>query len=301
LARQLAAYNRGDDPGELVYEDVVITERAVNGVEFDQPPSAPIRRLIICTTPRSGSYLLARQLIRAGIGIPHEYLNPANVSVIEPRSSGSYLGWLERNRTTPNGIFAAKLHWPQMEKHPEVINAWLRRPDTLCLFLHRRRLLSQAVSFRASLHSGVWDVGEEISAAPRAVPGLSENRETDHLAYRLIAWNGMWRFFFESNDIPVMDLAYEDFVADQSKTIADIGAKLGVACEVPAPEPYSGSGSKSDDQAQRRYLQTWAYPNDGAPPLRYSRRLAIGALIDSTRRGLTRRLRSVPGIFVKRR
>ena len=283
-----------------MYEDVAITESAVNGVEFDQPPAVPTRRLIICTTPRSGSYLLARQLIRAGIGVPHEYLNPANVSVIAPRSSGVYLDWLERNRTTPNGVFAAKLHWPQLEKNPHVINTWVRRPDTVCLFLHRRRLLSQAVSFRASLHSGIWDVAGEISAAPRALPGLTENRETDHLAYRLIAWNGMWRFFFESNHIPVMDLAYEDFVADQSKTIAEIGAQLGVACQAPAPEPYSGSGSKSDDQAQRRYLDTWAYPTDASPPLRYSRRLAIGALIDSTRRGVTARLRSVPSIFVKR-
>src|SRR5690242_16034010 len=137
LARQLAAYNRDVDPGELVYEEVVITERAVNGIEFDQPPSAPTRRLIICTTPRSGSYLLARQLIRAGIGIPHEYLNPVNISVIAARSCGSYLDWVEHNRTTPNGVFAAKLHWPQMEKHPEVINAWLRQPGTVCLFLHR--------------------------------------------------------------------------------------------------------------------------------------------------------------------
>jgi LPS sulfotransferase NodH len=187
-----------------------------------------------------------------------------------------------------------------MEKNPTVINAWLRRPDTVCLFLHRRRLLAQAVSFRASLRTGIWDVGGEVTAAPRALPGLTENRETDHLAYRLIAWNGMWRFFFEANDIPTVDLAYEDFVADQSKTIADIAAKLGVPCEVPPPEPYSGSGSTSDDKAQRRYLETWAYPSGEAPPLRYSRRLAIGALIDTTRRGVTRRLRSVPGIFVRR-
>jgi LPS sulfotransferase NodH len=281
--------------GEAVlYEKVALSESALNGTEFDQPPSEPSRRLIICTTPRSGSYLLARQLIRAGIGIPHEYFNPVNAAVLVPRVLGgvyaddldtcSYVRWLEENRTTHNGVFAAKVPWEQMEAHPQLIAAWLAQPGTVCLFLYRKQLLSQAVSLRASWHSGVWDVGEKLSTRPsRNVPGLSERRETDHLAYRLLSWNAMWRLLFEANGIEATELAYEDFVVDQSKTIADIAARLGVICDVPEPEPNTGSGSRSSAEARTRYVQTWAQPGDGAKTLGYTRRLATAMMIDTAR------------------
>jgi LPS sulfotransferase NodH len=274
-----------------LYNGIAITESALNGVEFDQPPSEPTRRLFICTTPRSGSYLLVRQLTRAGIGVAHEYLNPVNSSVIVPRAFGvadavdlaSYLDWLEKNRTTPNGVFAAKLPWEHFEVNPQVIDLWIRKPGSVCVFLYRRQLLSQAVSLRAARHSGVWDVGGEVSTALRTLRGVSEQRETDHLAYRILSWNGMWRFFFESHGIPAIDLVYEDFVADQPKVIADIAAKLDVACEVPDPEPHSGSGTKSSAEARNRYVERWLYRRDGAPSLGYSGRLAAGAILDTAR------------------
>ena len=47
----------------------------IDGREWDLPPRAepPAHRVAICSTPRSGSYLLCRQMINAGIGLPHEY------------------------------------------------------------------------------------------------------------------------------------------------------------------------------------------------------------------------------------
>ena len=47
------------------------------GPEFDRPSAEPARRtLIICSPPRTESWELARHLIAAGIGVPHEYFNP---------------------------------------------------------------------------------------------------------------------------------------------------------------------------------------------------------------------------------
>jgi LPS sulfotransferase NodH len=292
------------DPGGFVFDGMAITESAVNGAEFDQTPREPKRHLIVCTTPRSGSYLLARQLIRAGLGIPHEYLNVVNSSVIIPRvfggvdpqrvNSKSYVDWLEPNRTTPNGVFAAKLHWPDLEDNPELVERWLRKPGAVCIFLHRRRLLAQAVSYQASMRTGIWDVGGEVSTPPRSLPGVSNRRETDQLAYRLVTWNGMWRFLFESNGIDAVELAYEDFVANQSKTIAEIATMLDVPCDVPEPESYSESGTRTNADARKRYVQTWAYPGEGARSLGYSTRFASGAILDASRRGANRILSLSP-------
>jgi LPS sulfotransferase NodH len=251
---------------------------------------------------------LARQLIRAGLGVPHEYFNRVNSSKIIPRAFGgdrdaadvsAYVDWLEANRTTPSGIFAAKLHWPHLEDNPMLLQSWLREPGTVCLFLHRKRLLAQAVSYQSSMHSGIWDVAGEVSTMPRTLFGLSAKRETDQLAYRLVMWNGLWRFLFEANEIDVVDLAYEDFVADQSKTIADIAALLDVACHVPEPEVHKRSGTTTNVDVRNEYVSTWANTGARTRSLGYSMRFTSGAMLDAARRG-AKRIRALPTDSIER-
>ena len=48
------------------------TEQQVTNELLDQPAlSGKPRKLFICCTPRSGSYLLCRYMINAGLGVPH--------------------------------------------------------------------------------------------------------------------------------------------------------------------------------------------------------------------------------------
>lgn len=276
---------------------IALSENALNSATFDQSVRVPAKRLILCATPRSGSYLLARQLIRAGIGIPHEYVNQVNSSLIISRvfhgmnpknvDLNTYVSWLEANRTTPNGVFAAKLHWPHLEQCPSLIDDWLRSPTTLCIFLYRRRLLSQAVSLQASQRSGVWDIGGDISTRPRQLPGLSSSRETDQMACRLVMWNGLWRFLFEANGIEAIELAYEDFVADQSNTIAAIAAKLSVDCVPPPPEQQATKAGTEMHRTRNEYLASWGRsPDDNA--LGYTKRFILGEIIDLARRSASR-------------
>src|SRR5215469_12777515 len=63
----------------------VYTEQEVNSEAFDQPVSRVGAKIIICSTPRTGSYLLCRAMIHAGIGIPHEYFNRMNAGIIGSR------------------------------------------------------------------------------------------------------------------------------------------------------------------------------------------------------------------------
>ncbi|WP_407662523.1 Stf0 family sulfotransferase [Mycolicibacterium palauense] len=259
----------------------------------------PTRRLIICSTPRSGSYLLARQLIRAGIGVPHEYVNQINSDVIAARVSNGapaprpmdltdYVSWVEKHRTTPNGVFAVKLHWLHLEQNPKLVQLWLTQPDAVCILLYRRRLLSQAVSFQTSQRTGIWDISGNVSTRPRRLPGLSNQRETDQVAHKLVMWNGLWRILFEANGIDAIDLAYEDVVADQAGAVARIARAMNVPCVPAPPEPRSRTPQQTDAVARNQYLSTWRYLDEYQRPLGYSNRLLFGAMVDIARRGASR-------------
>ena len=55
-------------------------------IELSDRPSCPVRaKVFICSTQRTGSFLLCRAMIHHGIGVPHEYFNHLHVSILVPR------------------------------------------------------------------------------------------------------------------------------------------------------------------------------------------------------------------------
>ena len=65
----------------LRYTELQISSELLDQPEFTDQP----KKILICSTPRSGSYLLCRQMINAGLGIPHEYFNPIVMRQMAPR------------------------------------------------------------------------------------------------------------------------------------------------------------------------------------------------------------------------
>jgi LPS sulfotransferase NodH len=65
----------------LRYTELQISSELLDQAEFTDQP----KKILICSTPRSGSYLLCRQMINAGLGIPHEYFNPIVMRQMAPR------------------------------------------------------------------------------------------------------------------------------------------------------------------------------------------------------------------------
>src|SRR5438067_4435859 len=63
------------------YTQSQLTSEILDQPEFIGEP----RKVFICSTPRSGSYMLCRYLINAGLGVPHEYFNPIIMRQIAPR------------------------------------------------------------------------------------------------------------------------------------------------------------------------------------------------------------------------
>src|SRR5437762_7245873 len=125
------------------------TEAQITSELLDQPQfSGEPRKIFICSTPRSGSYMLCRYMINAGLGVPHEYFNPVIMRDIAPRlglkKDIKHLKWRARGlrdrlpfvtmerlaeikflskylkslipRRCQYGIFAAKIHFDPSTK-----------------------------------------------------------------------------------------------------------------------------------------------------------------------------------------
>src|SRR5438270_10596311 len=63
------------------YTEAQLTSELLDQPEFTGEP----QKIFICSTPRSGSYMLCRYMVNAGIGVPHEYFNPVIMRAIAPR------------------------------------------------------------------------------------------------------------------------------------------------------------------------------------------------------------------------
>src|SRR5437762_12723397 len=63
------------------YTEAQVTSELLDQPEFNGAPS----KIIICSTPRSGSYMLCRFRINVGLGVPYEYFEPEIMREIAPR------------------------------------------------------------------------------------------------------------------------------------------------------------------------------------------------------------------------
>jgi LPS sulfotransferase NodH len=218
--------------------------------EIDQPAwdrprrdAPPEHRIVICSTPRSGSYLLCRQMINAGLGIPHEYFRARTVAALAARygvdagDDEAYIDALEARRTSGNGVFAAKLQWVHLEQHPLARERLLRQADAI-VFLYRRDIVAQAVSWQVSLATGYWSF--DATPGPRAADvSLERPEQTLGLMHSLLAENRAWEALLPKLGRRVLTVAYESFVRDQAAFVGQLAAECALppgAWSSPPPE-----------------------------------------------------------------
>ncbi|MEO8485512.1 MAG: Stf0 family sulfotransferase [Betaproteobacteria bacterium] len=240
----------------------------LDDARFDQPSPASredIRSFVICTTPRSGSWLLCRQLVNAGIGVPSEYFNFLHATPlcarwqVDPRDTRAYLNRLRARRTTRNGAFGTKLLWTQYVGRRSAIKVELLGRSVL-VFLHREDVAQQAVSLHLSHRTGIWDFDGRVSTPPRSDIPWGDPAHLDSCDRSIRLHNQYWRELFSSRRIDPIAVRYEDFVADQRGTIVQIADALGLGAgdyRVPPAEPRD-SAFPAEIEAQRRELvQRW--------------------------------------------
>ena len=235
----------GEESFNCQYERM--SAREINSERFDQAAgnsAGRVSKYIICSSQRTGSYLLCRQLINAGIGVPQEYFNPRHRKLLcrrwnlDVQDKQAYLHALYARRTTPNGAWGTKLHWRQYTNNRAALEQELL-DGARYLFIYRTDVTAQAVSLHIALVTGIWGFD-----GVRTRPGRLDFHlgDVDHVAqctWMIHRQNEAWRNFFAARQITPLDIPYEDFAADQQGFLRRIGRFLGLdpaAYRVPPPE-----------------------------------------------------------------
>jgi trehalose 2-sulfotransferase len=256
-------------PGFLrTHERLTGGARSVTGGTMTGPgrlraPLAPRRpalhatsAYVVCTNPRSGSWLFSEGLGATGVaGHPREWFNVIEEQQQRARwglagpgdaSPLSYLAHVVGQGSTPNGVFGLKLHYYQLAD----LSAQLARvdgfrglpveeaisaafPEVRYIWLTRRDKARQAISYYRACQSEIWwqiesdePGGSGSTDAPEPVFDAAEIARLE----RLVAANdAKWQGFFARCGIDPLVITYEELGADYAGTISRVLSWLGVA------------------------------------------------------------------------
>jgi LPS sulfotransferase NodH len=238
------------------------TELQISSELLDQPQSTgEPRKIFICSTPRSGSYFLCRQMINASLGVPHEYFNPIVMAQMAPRlglqSDIQGLTWwprgwkdrlLLRRRRAPaaelaflrkyvsillarrcqGGVFAAKVHFRDFRRtlNNPIGDALLE--NALFIQLHREDILKQAVSEHFGQLTGRWGIDDSVTTPPAANPNFFDPDAVDRALNDLADQDRGWRVFFARRGVIPLSISYERLVEDPATFLDTIARRIGI-------------------------------------------------------------------------
>ena len=296
-------------PGTLTYSIADLDSARHDG---DSPP--PRHKLIVCSSPRTGSYLLAEALRRLGLGVPHEYFNPPTMRVLCARWAipvphrdrkpqwwrslrrradrrnleflALYLDRLQLRRTR-NGVFAAKIqHW-QYERLLDNAFGHELFAGARVAYLYREDLLAQAISLRLAEITGQW--GTDGVATTRAVRNIDplDMTELHRAVERLRAEEEGWKRTFARLALAPATLSYESMRDDPLSAARRLALELLPGVAQDALPPVEVSRAESGSSAVRASMRDAYLKVRGLPKRVRARRPAGigGRMRDLTGRG----------------
>jgi trehalose 2-sulfotransferase len=194
------------------------------------PPNA--QAYLIAALPRTGSFRLCELLAATGTaGYPQEYGDADDRTTWHGHHGFShhvaYFHAFFRFCTTPNGVFGAKLMWPQFAALRRDISAYMRidgrgltQFETLIgpvsvVFLQRDNRLAQAISLYRAMATGAWTSRTPARGAepPYDRPAIDRARDV------IEANAELWEAFFVQNAIMPYRLSYEDIASDPEAVV----------------------------------------------------------------------------------
>lgn len=188
-----------------------------------------MRGYAICGEPRSGSSFLGYVLTSTGVlGRPREYFNApalrksANFADY-PEDPEGQLEAVVKYGATANEVYAVKVFGEHFDRMKAV--RWTERlPSLSFVYLERRDRLGQAISLVRAMQTQRWTAseaahGEEVY-----------DRVRIERALRRLGWaEARWRYYFARNDLPVLNLIYEEVAQAPQQTAEAVGRLVGLA------------------------------------------------------------------------
>jgi LPS sulfotransferase NodH len=215
---------------------------------------------MVCSTPRSGSSLLCELLFNAGLaGAPTEFFDDNQMRdfarVWGTETLDGYIRALLDKKTSPNGVFGCKVHFPQLERALGARDVTTLLPNLHCIYITRRDQVRQAVSYARAIQTNQWASDHAIlNDEP-----VFKRDQIGRLLEQIRDQEGKWEQFFATHSLDPLRLVYEDFVEQPEAGVAGVLRFLGV----PVPEPFRVDPPTLEKQADelsedwvRRYRAT---------------------------------------------
>jgi LPS sulfotransferase NodH/glycosyltransferase involved in cell wall biosynthesis len=214
--------------------------------EYDYPDSTqPKISYIVCSVPRSGSKLLCFGLRDTGLaGFPYEYFHHMMMPELMKRfrvdNMADYVRVLQQKRTGPNGVFGINAHYKN-NFQSAIVEPGIKLedlfPNIKYVYIHRRDLLAQAISYSRAMQTQSWATIEE----EKSIPEFNYEHIKGCRDF-LVQEERAWETYFEENRIDPYPLIYEDFAGNYQKGILDVLDYLGipVPASIDLPEPILG-------------------------------------------------------------
>ncbi len=224
---------------------------------------------LICTTHRSGSFLLCDTLTATDLaGRPSEYFLPQNEKEwSEKRGASTYDEYLSKvvaETSSPNGVFGSKMMFEyfgdslaKLRALPRFADEEIDDASLLCrvfpnlkyIWLTRTNKLRQAVSYLRAWQSQSWATNQEPLRSPEYSFEL-----LDMVLSKIVLQEVGWQEFFAANSIVPFVVTYEDFVPHQELTIGRILDFL----EIPYPETLVSRAQTARRQADE-ITEEWVH------------------------------------------
>lgn len=189
----------------------------------------PIKTLVIASTGRSGSHMLGHALHETKqFGFPLEYLNPANLKEWKSRlhlsETNLTIEEIKNKRTSPNGVFSIKVHYPQIKQLGNFEKFLDIFQDSYYVLLSRKDVLRQAISMSIAKQTGVWIAGQKP---------VNNNPEYDFIDIdrqlrQVILQTSSWRYALAANGCNYIELDFNTVRWNLAESILKIAKFMDV-------------------------------------------------------------------------
>ena len=214
---------------------------------------------LVCTVPRSGSWLLCTALRRTGeAGSPEEYFwdmqRPRYAErwgLPEEPTDTAYIDAALWHGSTANGVFGAKVHWFQLRQLLARLRAEAgggrrsarrlledRFGPLTYIRLRRQDKVRQAISYYRALETGEW---WRTHGAPMPEENVLTIDTVDLIRVReletmLVQHEARWTQFFTDAGIRPLVVTYEELSEDYVPTVRRVLDHLGLYHVEVAPQ-----------------------------------------------------------------
>ncbi len=182
---------------------------------------AGTRGYAVCGERRSGSNFLSSVLASTGVlGKPAEYFSTPAMRTRMPDYPDDPDEQVRRVPTlaaTPNGVYGLKLHAIEFDRIERT--RWVERlPGLSFVYLERRDILGQAISWVRAAQTDQWISGIAAKAAP-----VYDRTTINQALVALLSNQNRWRYYLARNGIAYLHLVYEDVVRAPQEAAEAVG------------------------------------------------------------------------------